>query len=47
MSFIGNILNYDKVAAAIQALNFESGIYNIVDDESIKADVGRNDIKTY
>ena len=40
MIYIGDILKYDKVVAAIQALNFESGIYNIVDDESIKTDAG-------
>lgn len=29
----------DAVEVAIQALNFESGIYNIVDDEPVKGDV--------
>ncbi|MBF0810167.1 hypothetical protein NGB28_10665 [Staphylococcus xylosus] len=47
MSYIGKILKYDKVAATIQALNFESAIYNIVDDESIKADVEGGGIKAY
>ncbi|WP_436946427.1 hypothetical protein [Staphylococcus xylosus] len=40
MIYIGDILKYDKVVSAIQALNFESGIYNIVDDESIKDFIG-------